>query len=421
MLSTDNINIQEVRLENEQVERKMALDNDMVVLVVEDHAFQRSMIVRMMRSMGVKQVLQAGDGSQALMLLQDEKVTVDLVICDLDMPVMDGMELIRHLGELDSSTIAVIINSAKDSSLLASVEKMTRAYNVSLLGIIEKPVTPNRLKDLIDNYTPSMPQLQLIPAVSTGFDLDQILHGIQQKQFEPFFQPQVELATGRILGAEALARWHHPKRGLVSPSTFIPILEQSGNINELTLLMLEKGANACRTWRECGLEMTVSVNLSLCSLANTGLANQITQIVRATGLDPKYMMLEITETAAMTEVAPALENLTRLRMHGFGLAVDDYGTGFSSLRQLTRVPFSELKIDQSFVTGCTINSSSSAIVESSVSMAHRLNLKTVAEGVETQADWDYLKAINCDAAQGYFIAKPMDESLFLEFCQTNLA
>jgi EAL domain-containing protein (putative c-di-GMP-specific phosphodiesterase class I) len=242
---------------------------------------------------------------------------------------------------------------------------------------------------------------------------------LREKQFEPFFQPKVDLANGRVLGAEALARWRHPDHGVIPPYAFIAPLEQSGEIDVLTLLMLEKAARACATWRERGLELTVSVNLSLVSLSDTTIAERITAIVRAGGLDPLHMILEVTETAAMTEIAPALENLTRLRMHGFGLSVDDYGTGFSSLRQLTRVPFTELKIDQSFVKNCSTNPSSLAIVESSVQMARRLNLKSVGEGVETQAEWDALKAIGCDMAQGYFIAKPMQQSLFQEFCNAE--
>lgn len=298
---------------------------------------------------------------------------------------------------------------------------MARAYGVRLLGVIEKPVTLKGLKDLIARHEPPKPRPARASAGAPSFSLDQILHGVQEKQFEPFFQPKLALATGQIVGAEALARWRHPEHGLVAPYAFIATLEQSGNIDALTLLMLEKAAGACRAWRESGKELTVSVNLSLVSLTDTMLANRITQIVRSAGLDPRYMILEITETAAMTEVAPALENLARLRMRGFGLSVDDYGTGFSSLRQLTRVPFTELKIDQGFVAGCAANPSSRAIVESSVEMARRLDIKSVAEGVEIQADWDVLKAVACDVAQGYFIAKPMEERSFLAFCSTEAA
>ncbi len=392
----------------------MNVANGLITLVVEDDDFQRRTVVRMLRSLGAREVLEAGNGKQALESIRDAAL-VDLVVCDLDMPEMDGMEFMRHLGQANSA-VSVIIASVQELPLLNSVKKMARAYGVRLLGLIEKPVTLKGLETLIALH--ELPKLQSarVSADAPVFSLEQILHGVQEKQFEPFFQPKVALATGKVLGAEALARWRHPEHGLVGPNAFIAPLEHSGKIDELTLVMLQKAALACRTWREREMELTVSVNLSLVSLADTKLANRITEIVRSAGLDPHYMILEITETAAMTEVAPALENLTRLRMRGFGLSVDDYGTGFSSLRQLTRAPFTELKIDQGFVTGCGANPSARAIVESSVEMARRLNITSVAEGVETQADWDVLLAVGCDLAQGYFIAKPMQESEFLTFC-----
>jgi EAL domain-containing protein (putative c-di-GMP-specific phosphodiesterase class I) len=397
----------------------MNVADGLIALVVEDDDFQRRTVARMLHSLGAREVQEVSDGRQALASIQGA-APADLVVCDLDMPAMDGMEFMRHLGQANSA-VSVIIASAQEPSLLNSVKKMAREYGVRLLGVIEKPVTLKGLEDLIARHKRPKPQPAGASAGAPSFSLDQILHGVQEKQFEPFFQPKVGLATGRILGAEALARWRHPEHGLVGPNAFIAQLEQSGKIDELTLLMLEKAALACRAWRERGMEQTVSVNLSLVSLADTMLADLITETVRSAGLDPRHMILEITETAAMTEVAPALENLARLRMRGFGLSVDDYGTGFSSLRQLTRAPFTELKIDQSFVAGCAANDSSRAIVESSVEMARRLDIKSVAEGVETQADWDVLKATGCDMAQGYFIAKPMQESSFLAFCATQIA
>jgi EAL domain-containing protein (putative c-di-GMP-specific phosphodiesterase class I) len=397
----------------------MTVADGLVVLVVEDDDFQRRTVARMLRSLGAREVREAGDGGQALASIRGA-AQVDLVVCDLDMPEMDGMEFIRHLGQANSA-VSVIIASAQDRSLLSSVDKMARAYGVRLLGAIEKPVTLEGLENLIALHEPPKPQPARASASVTSFSLEHILHGVREKQFEPFFQPKVGLASGRVLGAEALARWRHPELGIVAPYAFIAPLEQSGNIDSLTLLMLEKSALACGAWRERGMELTVSVNVSLVSLADTTLAARITDIVRSAGLDPRHMILEITETAAMTEVAPALENLARLRMRGFGLSVDDYGTGFSSLQQLTRVAFTELKIDQGFVTGCAANPASRAIVESSVEMARRLDIKSVAEGVETQADWDVLKAVGCDVAQGFFIAKPMQESSFVAFCTADAA
>jgi EAL domain-containing protein (putative c-di-GMP-specific phosphodiesterase class I) len=395
----------------------MVVAEGLIILVVEDDDFQRRTVARMLRSMGALEVMEARDGKEALALLLGP-AWVDLVVCDLDMPEMDGMEFLRHLGQAHNNA-SVIICSAQNRSLLLSVEKMARAYGVRLLGAIEKPLTRDRIEDLIAGYQPAISPSPPAATGVTGFSLDQVLYGLREKQFESFFQPKVEMETRRTIGAEALARWRHPKHGLVGPNAFISLLEQSRNIDELTFAILEEAVHACRAWRKGGSELTVSVNLSLVSLADTALADRVMQVVRSSGLGPGDVIFEITETVAMTDVATALENLARLRMWGFGLSVDDYGTGFSSLRQLTRVPFTEIKIDQEFVTGCAANPSSRTIVETSVEMARRLGITSVAEGVETQEDWDVLKAAGCDVAQGYFIAKPLDSNSFLAFCNAE--
>jgi EAL domain-containing protein (putative c-di-GMP-specific phosphodiesterase class I)/FixJ family two-component response regulator len=396
----------------------MTVAAGMDVLVVEDHDFQRRTVARMLRSLGARDVLEASNGKQALDLLAADGSEVALVVCDLNMPEMDGLEFIRRLGE-SQRPVSVIIQSAQDRSLLHSVDKMTRAYGVRLLGVIAKPVSLEMLRELIARHNMQKPAA-VASKPASSFTLDEILAGVQAGEFEPFFQPKVELQSGRTVGAEALARWRHPEKGLIAPFAFIPLLEENRLVDGLTFLMLEKAAAACHSWRGRGFDLTVSVNLSLVSLSDTQLAERITKAVASSGLEARHMVLEITETTAMTEVAPALENLARLRMRGFGLSVDDYGTGFSSLRQLTRVPFSELKIDQSFVMGCSANPSARTIVHSSVEMAGRLGIKTVAEGVETRADWDVLKEVGCNLAQGYLIAKPMEDKSFLDFCSAQI-
>jgi EAL domain-containing protein (putative c-di-GMP-specific phosphodiesterase class I) len=387
---------------------------NLVALVVEDDGFQRRTVARMLRSLGVLEVLEAKDGREGLTCMHSA-TPVDLVVCDLDMPEMDGMEFMRHLGR-ESSTAAVVISSAKDRSLAASVEKMALAYGVRLLGLMEKPVTLAGLEDIIARRDATEPQLKRPPGLAHAYSIEEIRHGIAQQQFEPFYQPKVALKTGQVVGMEALARWRHPEHGLVTPEAFISMLELSGDIDTLTLGMVTGAAAACRRMQERGFDLTVSVNLSLTSLADTTMADHITRLVQSTGLEPRSVICEITETAAMTEIAPALENLARLRMRGFGLSVDDFGTGFSSLRQLMRVPFTELKVDQSFVTGCTEHSGLRILLESSVDMARKLGITSVAEGVETVADWRIVQASGCDLAQGYFIARPMDEAAFVDFC-----
>jgi EAL domain-containing protein (putative c-di-GMP-specific phosphodiesterase class I)/ActR/RegA family two-component response regulator len=395
----------------------MAVAGNLVALVVEDNGFQRRTVARMLRSLGVSEVREARDGREGLASMQSS-AQVDLVVCDLDMPEMDGMEFLRHLGRANSPA-AVVISSATDRSLATSVEKMALAYGVRLLGLMEKPVTLAGLEDIITRRDFTEPQLRCLPIPGPSYSLEQILHGVRNEQIVPFYQPKVAVATGRVLGMEALARWHHPHHGLVAPNSFISALELSGDIDELTLTILQHAAGACRRMHQRGLTLTLSVNLSLASLTDTTVADRITKVVRSIGLDPRFVIFEITETAAMTQIAPALENLTRLRMRGFGLAVDDFGTGFATLEQLTRVPFTELKIDQTFVTGCAANVASGIVVESSVQLARKLGITSVAEGVESLADWQMVKAMGCDIAQGYFLARPMDEALFVEYCTAD--
>jgi EAL domain-containing protein (putative c-di-GMP-specific phosphodiesterase class I)/CheY-like chemotaxis protein len=381
-------------------------------LVAEDHDFQRRTLVRMLAGLGAKNVADAPDGKAALDIFRDLTRRIDVIISDLEMPGMDGLEFIRHVGAA-GMPVSVILSSALDPALVSSVETMTKAYGITLLGAIEKPVTPQKLEALIRKYAPPKPKVAKPAGVA--IPLEEIRLGLKNAEFVPFFQPKVRLADGTVTGVEALARWLHPQRGIVAPYAFIGPLEENGLIDNLTWLMLEKSANLCRDWTSSGLDATVSVNLSLTSLTDPGLADHITEIVQRQGLDPHRMILEVTESAAMTDVGRALENLARLRMKGFGLSIDDYGTGYSSMQQLSRIPFTELKIDQSFVLSAIEKEASKVILASSLDMAKKLKLKAVAEGVETRAHWNLLKSLGCDTAQGYFMAKPMDTRTFTEW------
>ena len=381
-------------------------------MVAEDHDFQRSAVVRLLESLGAKIIHEAADGHGALKIIRDPSMPVDIIISDLDMPGMDGMEFLRHLGEA-GIRVSIILASALEHKLLASIATMSEAYGVNLLGVVEKPLTRGKLEPLIKRYKPASTERSGHHAAGSTFALDEIAAGLNMNQFEPFFQPKIELATGRVKGVEALARWRHPQRGIVAPYAFIGPLEDSGLIDELSWVMLKKSAALCGRWRSAGLDATVSVNLSLKSLTDIQLADRVTDIVGKQNLEPRHMVLELTESAVTTDVGKVLENLARLRMKGFGLSIDDYGTGYSSMQQLTRIAFTELKIDQSFVMNATRQNSARVILESSLDMARKLNITSVAEGVETQADYDLLCQLGCDLAQGYFIARPMEYAALL--------
>lgn len=388
-------------------------------LVVDDHQFFRMAAQRMLLALGVKEVLQARDGQSALAILQDKNIgAIDVVLCDLDMPGMDGMEFIRHLSINHAYALSIIVISGLDSALITSVENMISSYHLRLLGAIEKPLSMAKLETFLRLHSQPVEAMQLcMPEFSPNlYRVAEILDGIRQKQFKAFFQPKVSFRTGLVVGVEALARWKHPQHGLIGPYHFIGMLEKAQKMDELTFLILEEAVDACRLLHEAGHNITVSVNLSQISLNDVTLAERLIEMLQAAGVEPKQMILEFAVT---TDTAHALENLTRLRMHGFGLSIDDYGTGYSNMQQISHIAFTELKIDACFVKELSKNNTLRIIVESSIGMAHKLHVESVAKGVESQNDWDTLKEMGCDVAQGYFIARPMALASMLEFCTAH--
>jgi len=381
-------------------------------LVAEDHDFQRKMLVRMLRGVDANAIYEASDGMGALAILQDPGKPVDIIISDLDMPGMDGLAFVRNLGESGVS-VAIIIASALDRNLLASIQTMSEAYGINLLGVLEKPLTPEKLFPIIARH--STPAARLLRPTGPVFSLEEILAGLKDGEFEPYYQPKIEMATRRVSGAEALARWHHREYGLVAPYAFISTLEELGQIDTLTDTMVDKSAAFRRTWAASGIEGSVSINLSIRSLVDVQTADRLIGLVRAHQVAPRDVVMEVTESALTTDVGHTLENLARLRMKGFGLSIDDYGTGYSSMQQLIRIAFTELKIDQSFVANASRQESARVILEASLGMAKKLNICSVAEGVETQSDWDMLQQLDCHTIQGYLIARPVPAEEYLDW------
>jgi len=388
----------------------MAQDNsisiaDLHFLIAEDDEFQRRWLQVMLAKLGAQHIVEAENGEIALEILQAKDSRIDISFIDLNMPRMDGVELVRHLANGDCRT-SIVLTSALGSALLFSVETMSKAYGIDLLGTFEKPATPEVLQGLIQRYQP--PEVRRAKKALPVFTLQEIRDGIRAGQFEPFFQPKVELATGKVKAVEAFVRWRHPQHGIVTPPAFIPVLEASGHMEDLTWLVVERAVAACRIWHDQGLMLSVSINLSATSLAEPGLAEKILAHIGQHGITPQYLTIEITELMAMTDVPVCLENLARLRMKGFGLSIDDYGTAHSNVQQLLRIPFLDLKIDRSFVAGASQNQQMHIALSSCLELARKLHRNSVAVGVETREDWDLLRDLGCTYAQGFYIAKPME-------------
>lgn len=359
------------------------------------------------RDFGIPGILHAEDGRQAIALLKSEP-QIEAIILDLEMPYMDGVQVLHELANLGLDP-AVIVASARENTLLNVVESLGKSLGLRLLGVLRKPVLRDQLVSSLSRYSAVQLRSEGEEQYDSGPELSvrDVQRAVRDREFEAYFQPKIALHDGRMKGVEALVRWNHPEHGMLAPGRFMELVERSQFISELTLQMLDQSLRYCRAWEAAGLELSVSINVSARSLADSLLADAIIDRVSASGIPPSRVILEITESAIMTDLSTTLGTLARLRLKGFGLSVDDYGTGFSCMLQLSRVPCTELKVDRAFVNGACQSTHLRVLLESALDIARKFNLRVVAEGVETEDDWMLLRNLGCDEAQGYLLARPM--------------
>ncbi|OAI11743.1 diguanylate cyclase [Methylomonas lenta] len=251
--------------------------------------------------------------------------------------------------------------------------------------------------------------------------MSELRQAIEREQLHLYYQPKISLKSGQLYGAEALVRWHHPRHGFISPDEFIPMAERTRVIKHLTLWALKKTFRQCADWHNQGLSLIVSVNLSTRDLHDPELPDIIAGIAASTGINPGWMMLEITESSIMTDPERSLDIIQRLHEMGYQLSIDDFGTGYSSLAYLKKMPLTELKIDKSFVSDVLQSENDAVIVKATINLAHNLGLKVTAEGVESKQIFDLLNSYDCDIAQGYFFSKPISIDAFNLWMQNHAA
>ena len=377
------------------------------VLVVEDSGVQRAHAVSLVTERGAAQVLEASDGIEGLAALA-EGGGIDLVLSDLDMPRMDG---IAFIGELAARGFRpkVIIISSQEAEVLQSVRMMAETYGLSVPGVIPKPLTSLVLEKVLSAPPRLVPALgPSAPSARQEVTPGEIRRGLEAKEFHCFFQPQVTFQGALFRGVEALARWRHPVFGLLGPAAFLPQAEADEELmSGLTLAILERVAEHWRIWKRRGLSLDVSVNLSARSLGIQGFSDHLMDAANRFELPPRALIFEVTESASTTHLGHTLANLARLRMRGYRLSIDDFGTGFATFEQLERIPFTELKIDQSIIRLLPMAERQMFMTRRIVQMAQDLKLSVVAEGIETLASWNALRHLGCKLGQGYFIARPM--------------
>ena len=316
-------------------------------------------------------------------------------------PLVNGPSHKRDIARYQLATvltgIPILILSGMDGRLLETAMQLGQARGLTMAGCIQKPFRADALSAL----------LQKLASCQGEVSEAMLEEAVEREELDLHYQPYLDLQSRRIVGAEALVRWQHPQRGPIPPSAFIPMAEKSALIGKVTDLVLAKAVAQAARWNDRLAPLDISINLSARSIQDVTFPDQILRLCRQHSLNPARIVFEITETAAMQDPVMLMDVLTRLRLKGIRLSIDDFGTGYSSLAQLRRLPFSELKIDLSFVSTMMTSPDSEIIVKTIIDMARNLGLRTVAEGVETSTILERLGELGCDVAQGYFIGRPM--------------
>ncbi len=390
----------------------------LTVLVIDDQEFVVNHTRRILNKIGISSILTARSGQDALLQLDTLAVTPQLIISDINMPDMDGVALLRHLGQRVSKSdmkFGLLFVSGVDERILATAEALGRSHNLYVLGSIRKPIKVQALLNLLQDFDPA--HVQPRKANVQFLTHEELLEGIGSERVQLYYQPKVAISDGSFVGVEALARWQHPERGLLGPETFIPLAEQLGQIDILTGNVIRQALAQCAQWQAAGERIRVAVNYSVDSLVDLIQPEFVSQVAAEHGVDETLLTIEMTETLVMHDAAVIIEVLTRMRLHGIGLSLDDFGTGHATLERLQQIPFTEMKLDKSFVMGARTDPRARTILETSVALGKGLGLKLVAEGVEDRACWDLVQRLGCHEAQGFLIAQPMPGDALLPWLQ----
>jgi len=398
------------------------------ILVIEDENFIRNNILELLEAEDFEPI-GAENGSVGVYLARQHQP--HLIICDVMMPDLDGYGVLTALRQDPATAMIPFI------FLTALTERtdIRKGMDLGADDYLPKPCTPDELLRAIatrldkqatitEHYTLAVNQAleQINIEMSEQQALEADLHlALERKQLQVYYQPQISTQTGKIVGAEALLRWHHPERGFISPAIFIPLAEKSDLIVSIGEWVLSTACRQTKAWHTDKIgHLQIAVNLSGRQFDQLNLRQRLEPILTDTGLDPKYLKLELTESILVQNADLALRQLNSLKALGVQIAIDDFGTGYSSLRYLQQFPFDILKIDQCFIRQLN-NAKTIAITIAIIQMAHSLHLKVIAEGVETEAELAFLREHNCDEIQGYLFSRPLPVAEFEKLLASDLA
>lgn len=383
-------------------------------LIIDDDPLFHTVAEAALRDCGASSVSAAEDGLSGLESIRSNPTGIDLVLCDLEMPGMDGAKLIRELANIGFAGKIVIV-SGTELGLRESVFQMAKLANANVVGALGKPLVLNELKALL-SCQQLAPDLDEIPVAR-----ECLTHALESGELKPFFQPKVDLSSLQVTGFEVLCRHVSHDKKVSPPMPFIRSAMCHSMIGSLTRCMIEQTIEQTANWQGTLGDFGLAINMSPACILNPELPDRLTHKFKSAGIDPSRVTFEVTEDRLMEEQSVILEVLSRLRLCGFNLSLDDFGTGAASIEQIRRFPFNELKIDRGFVANASSDEFSRLTVQAAVKLASLRGVKTVAEGVETESTLQLMKRMDISEAQGFFFAPALPASEVLDWVSDHHA
>ena len=382
------------------------------VLIIDDDRLQRLVISRCVQKLGWSSDEASSLGDARMWL---ESRSFYALVIDLCLGEEDGLAVLRTVRELAPEVLVTFVSGA-DDRILAACFRVARGMGLRVAGTLRKPIKADSLQALLISQPSRLP---LEPPEFVTPTAEQFERALDRGEIYAEFQPKVDLRSRRLIGVEALARWHSPQFGYIPPDLFVPIAERSGLIGTLTDMMLSQAISLCRECRGIQPDFNIAINVSPLLLSNEGFVEDIDRKLIDGNLPHAALVVEITESTMLLNPTLATEILTRLSIKGVRASIDDFGTGHSSLISLLRSPFSELKLDRSFVEASQTDDEAWKIITAVLLMAHELGMRVVAEGVESKRIGERLREAGCDIAQGWLYGRSMGKRKLLSLIRAS--